>query len=185
MSILEIRRHSFRKEGGGSQLSQKGVDYAREIGATMGPFARVVTSVAPRARETAIAMGFAVDYERITLSADPAVYAEAETLRWWETAQPFASLAELTHGGGAFGLYAHSLAALWRDVMTPLSPDASALYIGHSGHLETALIACYPNADHASWGSSFAACEGAHLYFEGNPAHFKKLEMLRLTPPTG
>ena len=36
-------------------MSQAGVDFARKLGATMGPFARVVTSVVPRARETAIA----------------------------------------------------------------------------------------------------------------------------------
>ena len=181
MSILEIRRHSFRKEGGGSQLSQSGVDHARGIGATIGPFARVVTSVVPRARETAIAMGFAVDYEIITMSADPAVYDEAQALRWWEAAQPFEALAELALGGGPFGLYAHSLAALWRDVMTPLPMDAAALFIGHSGQLEAGLVACYPDADHAAWGKGFAACEGARLRFEGDPAYFQSLEVLRLT----
>ena len=182
MSTLEIRRHSFRKHSGGSQLSQQGVDHARAIGATMGPFARVVTSVVPRARETAIAMGFAVDYEIVTLSADAAVYAAAETSLWREASQPFAALAELVLGGGAYSLYAHSLAALWRDVLTPLPSDASALFIGHSGELEAALIACYPHADHASWGSGFKACEGARLSFEGDPAHFKNFEMLRLMP---
>ena len=39
MKTLEIRRHSLRKAGGGSQLAQAGVDYARKLGATMGPFA--------------------------------------------------------------------------------------------------------------------------------------------------
>ena len=180
MSTLEIRRHSYRKEGGGSQLSQQGVDYARTLGATMGPFARVVTSVVPRARETAIAMGFAVDYEAITLCADPAVYTEAEALRWWEASQPFEALAKLVLSDGAFGRYAHSLAALWRDIVTPLPTDASALFIGHSGELEAALVACFPHADHAGWGNGFNACEGARLYFKGDPATFTSLEMLRL-----
>jgi len=40
MRTLEIRRHSLRKDGGGSQLSQEGVVYARKLGASMGPFAR-------------------------------------------------------------------------------------------------------------------------------------------------
>lgn len=181
MSILEVRRHSFRKEGsGGSQLSQRGVDHARAVGATMGPFARVVTSVVPRARETALAMGFAVDYEIVTLSADPAVYAEAEALRWWEADRPFGALAGLVLGGGAFGLYAHSLAALWRDVLTPLPPDASALFVGHSGEVEAALIACFPRADHSAWGGAFGPCEGARLAFAGDPACFQALELLRL-----
>lgn len=85
MKTLEIRRHSVRKSGGGSQLSQEGVDYARRLGASMGPFAQVVTSVVPRARETAIAMGFAVDYEIVTLASDEELYAELETTRWWDT----------------------------------------------------------------------------------------------------
>lgn len=70
MKILEVRRHSFRKQGGGSQLSQVGVEYARRLGVTMGSFAYVATSVSPRARETAIAMGFAVDQEIVTLASD-------------------------------------------------------------------------------------------------------------------
>src|SRR6266581_2060501 len=73
MQTLEIRRHSMRKLGGGSQLSQEGVAYARRLGAAMGPFACVATSVVPRARETAIAMGFAVDYELVTLTFDAEV----------------------------------------------------------------------------------------------------------------
>ena len=77
MRTLEVRRHSIRKDGGGSQLSQAGVDLARSLGATMGPFARVATSVVPRARETAIAMGFAVDYEIVTLISEEAMAAEA------------------------------------------------------------------------------------------------------------
>ena len=69
MKTLEVRRHSARKLSGGSHLSQEGVDYARKLGATLGPYAQVVTSVVPRARETAIAMGFAVDYEGVTAQA--------------------------------------------------------------------------------------------------------------------
>jgi hypothetical protein len=57
VATLEIRRHSLRKNTGGSQLSQQGVELARSVGATMGTFAVVATSVSPRARETAVAMG--------------------------------------------------------------------------------------------------------------------------------
>ncbi len=41
MKTLDVRRHSFRKQGGGSQLSQAGVEYARQLGASMGSFAYV------------------------------------------------------------------------------------------------------------------------------------------------
>ena len=97
MKTLEIRRHSMRKSGGGSQLSQAGVAYARRLGASLGPFAQVVTSVVPRARETAIAMGFAVDYELVTLVSDEELYAEAGLSRWWEATYPFSALGDHGH----------------------------------------------------------------------------------------
>jgi broad specificity phosphatase PhoE len=179
MKTLEVRRHSFRKEGAGSQLSQEGVDYARRLGALMGPFARVVTSVVPRARETAIAMGFAVDQEIVTLASDEGLYAEAEASRWWEAPQPFVALAKVVAAVGATWRYGHTLLALWRDTLTALPDGAAVLAIVHSGDLEIALVACFPNADHAAWGGLFAPCEGARLVFEGEPARFTRVEILR------
>src|SRR4051812_10890120 len=107
MKTLEIRRHSMRKQGGGSQLSQEGVDYARRLGASMGPFVRVATSVVPRARETAIAMGFAVDEELVTLASGEDFYAESEQNRWWESPQPFVAVAQVLAKKGAVWRYAH------------------------------------------------------------------------------
>ncbi len=63
MPMLEIRRHSKRNGDEAVHLSQEGVELARWSGTLMGPFEIVATSVAPRARETAIAMGFAVTLE--------------------------------------------------------------------------------------------------------------------------
>jgi hypothetical protein len=92
---LEVRRHSLRKTGGGSQISQAGVDLARRVGASIGPFHRVAASVSPRTRETAIAMGFAVDEELVTLLDEEATAAEFEANRWWEAPQPFVALADI------------------------------------------------------------------------------------------
>jgi broad specificity phosphatase PhoE len=65
MRWLEVRRHSLTKKdagrGRGSHLSAEGVALARLVGGSLGPFARVVASASPRAVETAVAMGFAVD----------------------------------------------------------------------------------------------------------------------------
>jgi hypothetical protein len=148
----------------------------------MGPFARVVTSVVPRARETAIAMGFAVDYELVTLTFDADVYTETEASRWWDAAQPFATLAAGMAAKGAMWRYGHALAALWRDILTALPEDAAALVIGHSGELEMALVACFPQADHRTWGGLFGPCEGARLVFAGEPAHFQAVEIVRDDP---
>ena len=60
-----------------------GVDLARRIGENCAPFARVVASVVPRARETALAMGFAVDQELVTLLAgDDGAYDEIGAFDW-------------------------------------------------------------------------------------------------------
>jgi hypothetical protein len=65
MRWLEVRRHSHTKKDAaqsrGSHLSAEGVSLARLVGESLGPFALVVTSESPRAIETAVAMGFAVD----------------------------------------------------------------------------------------------------------------------------
>ena len=60
MKTIEIRRHSIRSKPG-DHLNQQGVTLARLVGENLGPFDRVITSTLPRAFETAIAMGFAVD----------------------------------------------------------------------------------------------------------------------------
>lgn len=177
VATLEVRRHSLRKNTGGSQLSQPGVDLARKLGESMGSFAVVATSVVPRARETALAMGFAVDHELVTLATDPDIYAASEASEWWLADHPFTALAAVIKTSAAYHRYAHSMAALWRDLLTPLSGEDAALVIGHSGELESALVACLPDADHASWGRPFAACEGARLTFENR---FCAVEFLRL-----
>jgi broad specificity phosphatase PhoE len=181
MKTLEVRRHSLRKTApaGGSQLSQEGVAYARRLGTTLGPFAQVVTSVVPRARETAIAMGFAVDYEIVTLASDATFFVEAETTRWWAASQPFVAAAHVLATKGATWRYAHALVALWRDIMNALPDQASALLIGHSGEIELALVACFPHIDHATWGEPFGPLEGARLHYGGEPEHFVALELVR------
>ena len=121
MPILDVRRHSMRKTDGGSQLSQEGVMLAREIGNNMGPFASVVTSVLPRARETAIAMGFAVDQELVTLAPEE-VFAELQTIDWATEPDPFGLASTLIQSNGAYARYAHSIAAMWRQGCSVLVP---------------------------------------------------------------
>ena len=180
MKTLKVRRHSVRKCTGGSQLSQSGVALARRLGSTMGPFEKVVTSVSPRARETAIAMGFAVDYEIVTLVSEDEVFQEIEASDWFDSPSPFTSLGKLIAQKGAVWRLGISMVSLWRDLMTSIPDGTSALVISHSGNIEIALACCFPSANHQEWGGGFEICEGALLIFDGNPARFVAVEILRL-----
>ena len=100
MKTLEIRRHSIRSPLG-DHLNQTGVTLARLVGQNIGPFDRVVTSTLPRAFETAIAMGFAVDEQNELMSTfGSAVESEAP----WP--QPFTNYAEIIKQEGAAARYA-------------------------------------------------------------------------------
>src|SRR6516162_1871467 len=105
MRTIEIRRHSYTKKGDGrgqgSHLSQEGVALARRIGGAIGPFDLVLTSPAPRALETAIAMGFAVD-DHVEALGDlsPAVVAEIGHQERWTWEEPFGTFAHFVRQGG-------------------------------------------------------------------------------------
>lgn len=189
MSFLEVRRHSWRQEVGGTQLSQLGVEQARRLGEGAGPYAKVVTSVLPRAIQTAVAMGFAVDQVLVTQLADDALYEHETTAgatgsRWDQAERPLQELATRIAGqrvdqGPQFRL-ASTLAGLWRDLMTPYGDGPErVLFIGHSGELEYGLVGALPEVDHSDWGGTFGPLEGALLEFTGEPARFTSAQLLR------
>src|SRR5574339_709991 len=103
MKTIEIRRHSIRSKPG-QHLSQQGVTLARLVGQNLGPFDRVVTSSLPRAFETAIAMGFAVDEQSELMSS----YGnDVELEAPWPLS--LAEYAEAVRRDGAAARYAHQL----------------------------------------------------------------------------
>src|SRR3990170_981065 len=107
MKTIEIRRHSIRAKPG-DHLSQEGVRLARRVGETIGPFDRVVTSTLPRAFETAIAMGFAVDDQVAFLGEmGDAVDAEVD----WNAGFP--AFAAAAAKGRATARFAAALAKRW------------------------------------------------------------------------
>src|SRR4026207_1331780 len=101
MKTIEIRRHSIRHTPG-DHLNQAGVTLARWAGEGLGPFDQVVTSTLPRAFETAIAMGFAVDQE-IELMSSYGMDVESE-VPW---PQSFAGYANAVRHGKAAAGYAN------------------------------------------------------------------------------
>jgi len=50
--------------------------------------------------------------------------------------------------------------------------------VTHGGLIEPALVWCFPDADHTTWGPPFANCEGARLTYDGT--RFVDMELLRL-----
>jgi broad specificity phosphatase PhoE len=171
MKTLEIRRHSIRSPLG-NHLNQTGVMLARWVGQDIGPFERVVTSTLPRAFETAVAMGFAVDEQNELLNTyGGAIEKEAP----WP--QPFASYAEIVKRGGAAAKYADTLAKYYTDMMNTISEGRSALVINHGGVVELGVVACLPGLDFSAWGDSVKYCEGARLYWDDR---FIRAEVLRV-----
>jgi len=162
MKTIEIRRHSIRSKPG-DHLNQAGVSLARRVGENMGPFDRVVTSTLPRAFETAIAMGFAVD-EQVELMSTYGADVERE-VPWPQSFDAYARAVRRRRGGAA-QWYAGQLAAYYAGLASHLPDGCAALVINHGGIVEMGVIASFPDADYASWGEAVNYCEGARLSWE-------------------
>ncbi|MFF0312007.1 histidine phosphatase family protein [Streptosporangium sp. NPDC004379] len=179
MRWLDVRRHSLTKKGAargrGSHLSADGITLARFIGSEAGPYERVVTSSSPRAVETAVAMGFAVD----DTMEMPSGYVSEEIPRHaqWGWTDPYRRLAGIIQEGRAAAAVAETLRVIWVDTVGDVAEDRSALLVGHGGAIELALVACFPDASHDSWGTPFAHCDGARLGFADG--HFVSIEFHR------
>jgi broad specificity phosphatase PhoE len=162
---VEVRRHSLTKKGAargrGSRLSAEGVALARAVGAELADIVYVATSCSPRAIETAVAMGFAVD-DTFDL---PAGYVPGEVGHHdqWSWPLPYLTYARLIAGGRGLAEVAEAHKAAWATVAAGLADGEAALIISHGGALEPALVSCLPDADHGSWGAPFAHCDGARL----------------------
>ena len=173
MKTIEIRRHSIRSKPG-DHLNQSGVTLARLVGENLGPFERVVTSTLPRAFETAIAMGFAVD-EQNELMSSYGMNVEQE-IPW---PQSFAVYSKAVKRSGAPAAYAHRLAMFYGKLADDLADDRVALVFNHGGVLELGVVASLPGADYESWGDAVDYCEGARLSWEAGK--FVKAEVLRVS----
>jgi broad specificity phosphatase PhoE len=172
MKSLEIRRHTMRIIPG-QHLSQAGVTLARRLGGAMGPFDRVVTSTLPRAYETAIAMGFAVDaQDEIINSYGQDVEAE---LPW---PQAFVSYLEASRKGGAVTGYIKRLSRFYHELLDSVPEGGSALVVNHGGVVEMSSVACYLQADYELFGGPVDYCEGVRLFWEQD--RFGRAEILRV-----
>lgn len=174
MKTIELRRHTLRATPQ-PHLTQSGVSLARRLGEHMGPFALVVTSLLPRAYETAIAMGFAVHEQRQEFGALPL----PELVENYEAAPPsFARWAEQAAANDAVGEYVRRQATALRTLLDELDNGEAALVISHGGIVEAGAVGCLPQFDWALAGDAVSYCEGVHLTFEG--AQCIQVKMLRV-----
>jgi broad specificity phosphatase PhoE len=172
LRMIETRRHSMRLKPG-QHLSRAGVELARRIGGSMGPFDRVITSTIPRAYETAVAMGFAVDEQLESLTQLGADF-EAEVK--WDAGFPAYALAYQRGGTAASVMGGH--ARLLTEVAAALPPGGAALIVSHGGIVEAGVVGCLPEWDYNGWGRPCSWCEGARLFFDGS--RFVDAQVLRV-----
>ena len=170
--FIEHRRHTMRTKPG-QHLSQAGVALARRVGEGMPAFEKVYTSPVPRAFETAIAMGFAVDRQVELLASMPS---DAE-ISFDVGFGGFSSYIR-QHPAGAVANFAKTLADFHLNVARSLPDGGQALFISHGGFIEASAVGCLPDADHERWGPSCNYCEGIRLRFEEGA--FEACEILRV-----
>ena len=139
----------------------------------MTAFDKVYTSTAPRAFETSIAMGFAVDQQIELLASMP----EDVEVSFDEGFGRFSSYIRKNPGSVVANL-AKELSQFHLDVARSLQEGGKALLVSHGGFIEASAVRCVPGADHETWGPSCNYCEGVRLtYDEGS---FKRCEILRV-----
>jgi broad specificity phosphatase PhoE len=174
-----VRRHAPTKKGAargrGSHLSAHGVALARAVGAELGPFAFVVTSSSPRAIETAVAMGFAVD-DAVDMPAGY-VPGEVDHHDQWSWPRPYLHYAALLAAGGGLAAVAAEHRRIWTAAVSSVPEGGAALVVSHGGAVEPALVSCLPDADHVSWGAPFGRLDGVRLGFEDG--HFTRAHLRR------
>ena len=175
MRVLEHRRHGLRPKGQ-PHLIQSGVTDARRIGAATGPFDRVVTSPAPRAIETAVAMGYAVGTELAELFSIPdAVQNELDQ----DGSLAFAGAARAIARDGEAAQFARRQAELWHEILAEVPDGGQVLMISHGGIIELGAVAAVPSLG-KSGGEHLQPLEGVRLELEGE--QWARGTVLRLGP---
>ena len=184
MRTIEIRRHSYTKKGDGrgqgSHLSPEGVALARRIGREIGPCDLVLTSPVPRALETAIAMGFAVnDCLEALGDLAPAVSAEIGHHERWAWEAPFVRFAHVVRQGGSTTRMGEQQREAWTRALESVPTGGCVLIISHGRIIESGLVTCIPDGDFAAWGPPFQHCEGVRMTFD--EGRFQGVQLRRVS----
>lgn len=160
MKILEHRRHS-RRDPGGSHLNREGIALAQRVGRDFAPFDRVVTSPKPRAIETAVAFGCAVDAVEEELGSLP-----DEIDRWLDGAGSFAEYAVAGRRHPEVRRFMERQAELWATELERVPERGRLLLVSHGGLIELGTLGALP-LPAAGFGPALGLVEGVRLYWDG------------------
>jgi broad specificity phosphatase PhoE len=163
MRVLEHRRHS-RRDPGGLHLNEAGVALARRVGATLGPFARVVTSPIPRAAETVVELGLRADAEVPGLGVMPDDANFPGDPARLTTFQDYVDLYERSERMREF---AQGQLDLWSRELEQVPEGGRLLLISHGGLIESGAVAAVGRRA-AGWGPLLGYLEGVRLVREGD-----------------
>ena len=172
MKKIEMRRHSIRVKPS-PHLTQQGVEKARKVGDSLGSFNYVISSNVPRAIETAVAMGYAVDKVMEEVSMTPSEI--DDEISW---GMDFAQYNQVITEGGKTAQYADQMAMFIKEISKIISDNETLLIISHGGLIELTAIGCFPLEEYKKWGEALDTCEGVRIYLDNE--EFKRIELLRV-----
>ena len=177
MSVLEIRRHAERTDRGNEQsaLSAAGREMAKSLSKKSGPFALVLSSPLPRAKETAQLIGGRLD------ATEPGFLPEmggAIGDRIFGEMRGLADWAEVLREREDARKFATEQLATWARIAMRVGEKDRVLAVSHGGIIELPAITLAQRLRSPLEGASFGYCEGvAVTYAKGAPT---KIEVVRV-----
>jgi broad specificity phosphatase PhoE len=177
MPILEIRRHAERTDRANEQsaLSRAGWEMAKVLSKKTGPFALVLSSPLPRAKETAqliagrldgVEPGFLPEMGGVI---GDRIFGEMRTLADW---------AEVLREREDARTFATEQLATWARVAMRVGEKDRVLAVSHGGIIELPAITLAQRLRVPLEGASFGYCEGVVVtYAKGAPT---KVEVVRV-----
>ena len=172
MRILEIRRHAMRKKPG-THLNQAGVSLARSVGSIAAGYSQVFTSLKDRGYETAIAMGYSVDYQIKELGMLPE--SVSHEISW---PCSFSEISNICSHKQLSNTFALEQANLWEKIVKQLPDNEKCLIISHGGILELGAVILSAEESFEKWGGAIGYCEGLRFIYEDSKFYLD--EVLRV-----
>jgi broad specificity phosphatase PhoE len=175
--ILEIRRHAERTDRGNEQsaLSAAGGEMAKSLSKKSGPFALVLSSPLPRAKETAQLIGGRLD------ATEPGFLPEmggAIGDRIFGEMRGLADWAEVLREREDARKFATEQLATWARIAMRVGEKDRVLAVSHGGIIELPAITLAQRLRSPLEGASFGYCEGVVVtYAKGAPT---KIEVVRV-----